>query len=75
VTNTRTAVEDLKRQIELIKEALSVSDEVARADPSTAPDAMKLNAHLKDQLEDMLVELAQLGGRPQAAPPHADLPR
>ena len=58
-----TAVEELNRRIELAKEALSVSEQVARTDPSTGHDAMKLNAQLKDEIEGMWVELAELGGR------------
>ena len=69
MTTARTAVEELRRHIELAQEALSVSDHVARSDPSTAHDAMTLGINLKHEIDDMRIELAELERRPTGREP------
>lgn len=64
MTVTRTAVEELRRQIELAREALSVSDHFATADPVTRRQAMTLTAQLKHEIDDMEAEMGELERRP-----------
>ena len=66
MTNTRTAVEELRRQIESADEVLSVSDPFATNQPATVRHAMMLAAQLKYEIADMRVKLTELEGRPAA---------
>ena len=67
---TGTAVEELTRRFELAREALSVSDYVASAEPGTVRQATALDMQLKTEIADMESELRDLERPP--TPDHVE---